>query len=76
VPANGKKEDGGQKGRVFVPANVIKGRKRSQMRGFCARKCLKRKMVVTKGRVLCPQTLKKEDGGHKREGFVPANIKK
>jgi hypothetical protein len=64
VPANGKKEDGGQKDRVFVPANVKKGRKRSQRRGFCARKCLIRKMVVTKERVLCPQTLKNEDDGH------------
>jgi hypothetical protein len=39
----------------------------------CALKRLKRKMAVTKERVLCPQMLKKEDGGHKGKDFVPAN---
>jgi hypothetical protein len=43
---------------------------------FSTWKRLKRLVAVTKERVLCPQTLKKEDGGHKREGFVPASAKK
>jgi hypothetical protein len=33
-------------------------------------------MAVTKERFLCPHPLKKADGGHKREGFVTANIKR
>jgi hypothetical protein len=48
---------------------------RSQKREICARERLERLMVVTKERVLCPQTLGKADGGHKREGFVTANTK-